>query len=88
VNHFRTLSFAIALLVTVPVQADELSNLVNRVPSDMNTVAIINVREINKSPGPSVRNGGTTKSPSTWPERLRFHRGSQRSSSVRTCIMK
>jgi hypothetical protein len=31
-------------------RADDLADLIKRVPGDMNTVAVINVREINKSP--------------------------------------
>ena len=39
------------LAAAVPAaRADDLTDLFNRVPGDMNTVAIINVREINKSP--------------------------------------
>src|SRR5262245_12641406 len=39
------------LLAFVPgASADDLAELVNRVPGDMNTVAVINVREINKTP--------------------------------------
>src|SRR5262245_57909796 len=40
-------------LLTLPlgaVRADDLSDLLLRVPGDMNTVAVINVREINKTP--------------------------------------
>jgi len=39
------------LLVLVPsARADELADLLKRVPAEMNTVAVVNVREINKSP--------------------------------------
>jgi hypothetical protein len=41
----------IAVLAVVPsARADDLADLLNRVPADMNTVAVINVREINKTP--------------------------------------
>src|SRR5262245_15403481 len=42
----------IGALLTLPVgaRADDLSDLLLRVPGDMNTVAVINVREINKTP--------------------------------------
>jgi hypothetical protein len=38
------------LTVTSAVRADDLADLIKRVPGDMNTVAVISVREINKSP--------------------------------------
>lgn len=41
---------AVALLIASTTRADDLSDLLKRVPGDMNTVAVINVREINKSP--------------------------------------
>lgn len=42
---------AIALVLFVPAaQADDLAELLKRVPGDMNTVAVVNVREINKTP--------------------------------------
>jgi hypothetical protein len=44
------LSTAIVLAILPAACADELADLLNRVPGDMNTVAIINVREINKTP--------------------------------------
>src|SRR5262245_17654237 len=34
----------------ITARADELADLLKRVPAEMNTVAVINVREINKSP--------------------------------------
>ena len=41
----------IAMMVALPTaRADELADLLNRVPADMNTVAVINAREINKAP--------------------------------------
>jgi hypothetical protein len=42
---------AIAVLFLLPTaRADELADLLMRVPGDMNTVAVVNVREINKTP--------------------------------------
>jgi hypothetical protein len=48
----RFASALLAILACCPLaaQADELGELLKRVPGDMNTVAVINVREINKSP--------------------------------------
>jgi hypothetical protein len=45
-----TLSVSALLAFATLVRADDLAELVKRVPGDMNTVAVINVREINKSP--------------------------------------
>ena len=45
----RLLALA-ALLPAGVARADDLAELLNRVPGDMNTVAVINVREINKTP--------------------------------------
>ena len=43
--------FLLAALTAAPAAAaDDLAELLKRVPGDMNTVAVINVREINKSP--------------------------------------
>jgi hypothetical protein len=40
-----------ALLIVLPAaRADELADLLARVPANMNTVAVVNVREINKTP--------------------------------------
>src|SRR6476659_4219175 len=39
-----------SLLAASAASADELADLLKRVPGDMNTVAVINVREINKCP--------------------------------------
>jgi len=47
---FSRLTVFFALSATSAASADELADLLKRVPGDMNTVAIINVREINKSP--------------------------------------
>ncbi|MBO0699595.1 MAG: hypothetical protein J2P46_14460, partial [Zavarzinella sp.] len=45
------LLFAAAVLAVLPAaRADDLADLLNRVPANMNTVAVINVREINKAP--------------------------------------
>lgn len=50
-SHNRTLLSIFVLVVATPAfAADDLTELVKRVPGDMNTVAVINVREINKSP--------------------------------------
>jgi hypothetical protein len=38
------------ILAPQSARADDLTDLFNRVPADMNTVAVINVKEINKSP--------------------------------------
>jgi hypothetical protein len=46
----RLLSAATILAALPAAQADDLADLLNRVPADMNTVAVINVREINKTP--------------------------------------
>jgi hypothetical protein len=42
-------TYTVALTVSA-ARADDLTDLFNRVPAEMNTVAVINVREINKSP--------------------------------------
>jgi hypothetical protein len=50
-TRFRTLIALLSLAVAhSALRADDLSDLLKRVPGDMNTVAVINVREINKSP--------------------------------------
>ncbi|HKB04151.1 MAG TPA: hypothetical protein VKD90_18150 [Gemmataceae bacterium] len=46
----RLLAAAAALAALPAARADDLADLFNRVPGDMNTVAVINVREINKTP--------------------------------------
>jgi len=46
----RLLPFAALLAIPLAVRADDLTDLLNRVPGEMNTVAVINVREINKTP--------------------------------------
>ena len=47
----RFLLAATSLVAPLAVaRADDLADLLNRVPADMNTVAVINVREINKTP--------------------------------------
>jgi len=45
---FPILGFLLATSLTA--RADDLADLIKRVPGEMNTVAVINVREINKSP--------------------------------------
>ncbi|MCS6897126.1 MAG: hypothetical protein NZM29_04060 [Nitrospira sp.] len=40
----------VIVILSSSARADELAELLKRVPGDMNTVAVINVREINKSP--------------------------------------
>ena len=49
-TRFRTLAAVTALWTAVPAHADDLADLLNRVPGDMNTVAVVNVRAINQSP--------------------------------------
>jgi hypothetical protein len=44
------LTVLLTLIGASAAPADELADLLKRVPGDMNTVAVINVREINKSP--------------------------------------
>jgi hypothetical protein len=46
----RLLTLPVVLTVLPAARADDLAELLNRVPADMNTVAVINVREINKTP--------------------------------------
>ena len=43
-------SLLVLLAAPFAARADDLTELLNRVPGDMNTVAVINVREINKTP--------------------------------------
>jgi hypothetical protein len=51
VNRIRTVLGVSALFAALPgARADELAELLKRVPAEMNTVAVINVRAINKSP--------------------------------------
>lgn len=40
----------LVLVTSFAARADDLADLIKRVPGEMNTVAVINVREINKSP--------------------------------------
>lgn len=50
-NPLRAFVGVTAVLATASAtRADDLADLIKRVPGDMNTVAVINVREINKSP--------------------------------------
>jgi hypothetical protein len=50
-NPLRAFVGVTAILATASAtRADDLADLIKRVPGDMNTVAVINVREINKSP--------------------------------------
>src|SRR5687767_10677626 len=46
----RLLAATAALAALPTARADDLAELLNRVPADMNTVAVINAREINKAP--------------------------------------
>jgi hypothetical protein len=43
-------SLLVLLAAPLAARADDLTELLNRVPGDMNTVAVVNVREINKTP--------------------------------------
>jgi hypothetical protein len=45
-----TAATCLIALAVPPARADDLTDLFNRVPAVMNTVAVVNVREINKSP--------------------------------------
>ena len=46
----RSLPVLALLAAPLAARADDLTELLNRVPGDMNTVAVVNVREINKTP--------------------------------------
>src|SRR5262245_62895482 len=46
----RPLPLVAFLALPLAARADDLTELLNRVPGDMNSVAVINVREINRTP--------------------------------------